>query len=137
VTQRQRYASAEDNVQRLFSTFPASWPGLGLLLLRLLAAVPLLTDSATILWTVPYSSASAIQFAILVVGALLTIGFCTPIAALLLAIIQIWMTPIGTHFVGVHVERALLGLSLIMLGPGAWSVDAWLFGRRRIDLDGD
>jgi len=31
---------------------------------------------------------------------------------------------------------AALGVSLVMLGPGAWSVDARLFGRKRIDIRG-
>jgi hypothetical protein len=28
----------------------------------------------------------------------------------------------------------MIGLSLAMLGPGAWSIDARLFGRKRIDV---
>jgi hypothetical protein len=28
----------------------------------------------------------------------------------------------------------ILGISLAMLGPGAWSVDALLFGRKRITV---
>jgi hypothetical protein len=27
---------------------------------------------------------------------------------------------------------AALGVSLAMIGPGAWSVDAWLYGRKEI-----
>jgi uncharacterized membrane protein YphA (DoxX/SURF4 family) len=30
---------------------------------------------------------------------------------------------------------AILGLSLAMIGPGAWSVDARLFGRKQINPD--
>jgi hypothetical protein len=29
----------------------------------------------------------------------------------------------------------LIGLSLVMLGPGSWSIDARLYGRKRIYLD--
>jgi hypothetical protein len=29
---------------------------------------------------------------------------------------------------------AALGVSLVMPGPGAWSVDARLFGRKQIDI---
>lgn len=29
---------------------------------------------------------------------------------------------------------ALIGVSLVMLGPGAWSIDARVYGRKRIDL---
>jgi hypothetical protein len=27
----------------------------------------------------------------------------------------------------------VLGATLAMIGPGAWSLDAWLFGRKHID----
>jgi hypothetical protein len=47
------------------------------------------------------------------------------------------MASLGSDLVGFHTENALLGLSLMMLGPGAWSLDAFLFGRRRIDLDNE
>jgi uncharacterized membrane protein YphA (DoxX/SURF4 family) len=33
-----------------------------------------------------------------------------------------------------HIVRGMIGLSVAMLGPGAWSVDARLFGRKRIDV---
>jgi hypothetical protein len=36
----------------------------------------------------------------------------------------------------IHVLPAAMGVSLVMLGPGAWSVDALLFGRKRIDIRG-
>jgi hypothetical protein len=32
------------------------------------------------------------------------------------------------------VTDALIGMSLVMLGPGSWSIDARLYGRKRIDL---
>jgi uncharacterized membrane protein YphA (DoxX/SURF4 family) len=34
-----------------------------------------------------------------------------------------------------HVLLAVLSVSVAMLGPGAWSVDARLFGRKRFDID--
>ena len=33
-----------------------------------------------------------------------------------------------------HLLLAVLAISLAMLGPGAWSVDAYLFGRKRFDI---
>jgi putative oxidoreductase len=33
-----------------------------------------------------------------------------------------------------HVRLGALGAALAMLGPGAWSVDARLFGRKRIEI---
>jgi uncharacterized membrane protein YphA (DoxX/SURF4 family) len=34
-----------------------------------------------------------------------------------------------------HVLLAILSISLALLGPGAWSVDAHIFGRKRIDIN--
>ena len=33
-----------------------------------------------------------------------------------------------------HIVLAALGVALAMIGPGAWSVDARLFGRKRIRI---
>ena len=33
-----------------------------------------------------------------------------------------------------HALLAIVALSLVFLGPGAWSVDALLFGRKRIAI---
>jgi hypothetical protein len=49
------------------------------------------------------------------------------------AIIEVWIG-IGEGSMTLHVIVASIGLSLAMLGPGAWSVDARLFGRKRIDV---
>jgi hypothetical protein len=38
----------------------------------------------------------------------------------------------GYHWV--EIGLAALCLSLAMIGPGAWSIDARLFGRKQIDL---
>ena len=67
-------------------------------------------------------------------GALLLIGFLTPAAAA--GAIGLWLFP-GRNpnlFAGgfsAAFPLAIL-LSLIMLGPGAFSIDARLFGRREI-----
>jgi len=34
-----------------------------------------------------------------------------------------------------NIFLAILAVSVAMLGPGAWSIDARLFGRKRIDID--
>ena len=35
----------------------------------------------------------------------------------------------------IHVFLAVLATGVAMLGPGAWSIDARLFGRKRFDID--
>jgi putative oxidoreductase len=35
----------------------------------------------------------------------------------------------------IHIFLGVLSVGLAMLGPGAWSIDARLFGRKRFDID--
>jgi uncharacterized membrane protein YphA (DoxX/SURF4 family) len=64
-------------------------------------------------------------------GSLILIGLATPFAAAIGAVVVLCIAvPIENRIV-----LATIGASLALLGPGAWSVDARLYGRRRIDLD--
>jgi putative oxidoreductase len=66
------------------------------------------------------------------VALLLWIGLWTPVAAVAEAAIQMANLLIGQRIDPSLVVAAGLGLALAMLGPGAWSLDARLFGRKRI-----
>jgi putative oxidoreductase len=68
----------------------------------------------------------------LVVAVLLVIGLATPLAGVGDAAIQIGIMLVGRSFGSLSIVATALGLALAMLGPGAWSVDARLFGRKRI-----
>ena len=69
-----------------------------------------------------------------VVGLLLSAGLWTPVAGVATAIIGLWRTFSGTGDPWSEFRLAILGAALAMLGPGAWSVDAHLFGRKRIRI---
>jgi putative oxidoreductase len=125
-------------LQRLFSTFASGWPGIGLLLLRVLACIALIHYGiACVLEGRPLT---IIVLEIIGAGAgiLLLIGLWTPVAGTLVALVKL-----GIAFRGVWSHsgdpwipciEAVLGAVLAMVGPGAWSVDARLFGRKRIDM---
>lgn len=66
------------------------------------------------------------------VAVLILIGLWTPLAAVAAAAIQIILVTVGHRVDLALVVFAALGLALLMLGPGAWSFDARLFGRKRI-----
>jgi putative oxidoreductase len=123
-------------MQRLFSSFPNAWPGTGLLLLRMVVGVPVVVDCSTALLTQP-GSAGLWRHAVGLAGSsLLLVGFWTPIGGALQALAQGYL---GFGTGGVDASRlitAAIGISLIMLGPGAWSVDARLYGRKRIEVRG-
>jgi uncharacterized membrane protein YphA (DoxX/SURF4 family) len=69
-------------------------------------------------------------------GVLILLGLWTPVAGLLVAIVAIWNAVLSPGDPWALVLLAALGLGMAMVGPGAWSVDARLFGRKRIDLPG-
>lgn len=113
--------------------FPGDWPGAGLLLLRLAAAIPLLIGAASQFFGAPQDGLYP-KYLGIVVGSLLLAGLWTPLAGALQAIIEIGVGFSQGGGTSVHFPLAALGVSLVMLGPGAWSVDARLFGRKRIDI---
>jgi uncharacterized membrane protein YphA (DoxX/SURF4 family) len=67
-------------------------------------------------------------------GLLLLIGLWTPLGCLLSAATESWLLLAG----GIGLEPAILLVSIsvavAMLGPGSWSIDAIIFGRRRLDI---
>ncbi|MGJ5814566.1 DoxX family protein [Paludibaculum fermentans] len=126
-------------LQRLFSTFPNSWPGLGLLLLRLCLAFALLKFAIADVPNSPETSLAAQDLIAAVAGIFLIAGLWTPVMAVLVALDEASIAlldspaPPGDQWIRLFV--AILSVSLAMLGPGAWSIDARLFGRRRFDID--
>jgi uncharacterized membrane protein YphA (DoxX/SURF4 family) len=71
-------------------------------------------------------------------GILLIIGLWTPVAGGLAAVVKIWIA-LSRYFLHsgdpcIAIPQAVLGAVLAMVGPGAWSIDARLFGRRRIEM---
>jgi uncharacterized membrane protein YphA (DoxX/SURF4 family) len=116
--------------------FPGGWPGAGLLLLRVAGALPLLIGGSLELRGAPHSWGHATQFIVVIDGVLLLAGLWTPVAGTLKAVIELWIIFSSGDAVVAHLLRAMLGVSLVMLGPGAWSADARLFGRKRIDIRG-
>lgn len=67
-------------------------------------------------------------------GGFLLFGLWTPIAAAAAVFLELWIVFSRTGYYESPILLAALAASLVMLGPGAWSIDARLFGRRRIDI---
>jgi putative oxidoreductase len=56
----------------------------------------------------------------------------------LAALDEVWIALLrysGRQDTWTHIFLAMLAVSVAMLGPGAWSIDARLFGRKRFDID--
>jgi putative oxidoreductase len=121
-------------VQRLFSTFPEGWPGTGLLFLRAAAAIPAFQHGIAELLTTALLAHMVLQLMATGAAALLLAGFWTPLAGVSLAVAEIFLAFSNSHDPWIHILLGTLGAALAMLGPGAWSVDARLFGRKRIQI---
>jgi len=121
-------------VQRLFSVFPDGWPGISILFLRFGAGIPLVYDGITRLFAVPQFIPFMRELLAVGAGMLLLAGLWTPVSGTLAAILQLWIVFSGADHLRAALLLAALGAALAMLGPGAWSVDAHLFGRKRIDI---
>jgi putative oxidoreductase len=125
-------------VQRLFSGFADGWPGTGLLLLRLLTAAALIYFGIADLRESPPLATVVLQITGVGAGILLLIGLWTPAAGVLAAIVKVSIA-FARYFShsgdpGIPIVEAILGAVLAMLGPGAWSIDARLFGRKHIQF---
>jgi hypothetical protein len=76
----------------------------------------------------------ALGVASLAAGLLLLLGLWTPVAGVLATLV------VGLHGIahasaaGVDILVGVLGLALALLGPGAWSMDARLFGWKRFEI---
>jgi putative oxidoreductase len=104
----------------LFSTYPRGLAAAGLLLLRIGVGVVLLARSA------PDDIFGAAGAASLIAG------FLTPLAALAMAA-ALAVSIYRSHLPELSIVLLIGGsVALALLGPGAWSVDARLFGRREI-----
>ncbi len=128
-------------MQRLFSTFPGGRPGAGLLLLRAAVGGTLLVLGGTCLAHARQAGGSNLAAGLLAAasGASLLIGFLTPWAVLAgLAGLVLYSPSSGTPALMNGKLAALLvvvvGAAVALLGPGALSVDARLFGRREIRI---
>ena len=119
-------------MQRLFSMFPSGRPGVALLIMRVALAVMILNG---FIGRLEGLSSWWILAAPAALGIAICLGLLTPLVAVLTIVFEVttWAAtggPIGT----VHVCAVLNAVGLSLLGPGAYSLDARLFGRRQLIL---
>jgi uncharacterized membrane protein YphA (DoxX/SURF4 family) len=129
------YPVAGIGVQRLFSTFADGWPGGGLLLQRFLAGGVLVYCGALSLTKALHLELVIPQIFGAVAGILILAGLWTPVAGTVAAAVELWIAFSQPNKMSMAIILAVLGVSLAMIGPGAWSVDARLFGRKQIAPD--
>jgi putative oxidoreductase len=114
--------------------FPDGWPGRGLLLLRIVAGIVMISDGIAGAMKAPHLESVALQVIAAGAGILLLAGLWTPIASGLVAITEMGIALSGTAHLRNAILLAAIGAALAFLGPGARSIDALLFGRKRLDI---
>jgi putative oxidoreductase len=121
-------------MQRLFSNFANSWPGIGLLIQRLLMGTALFHSSALRLGHAHDLTGTFVSVAEGAAAILLVLGLWTPGVSLLAALIELLGLSLHMADLCTAIMVATLAITLAMIGPGAWSLDARLFGRKHLEI---
>ena len=118
-------------MRRFFSSFARGWPGVGLLLLRIISGGFLIMDG------VEKCRAGQLMAGLLAIvdGALLATGLWTPVAGPLVIVLSTWGILVQHQDPHAGILLAAIGAALVLVGPGALSLDARLFGWKRINLE--
>jgi putative oxidoreductase len=120
-------------LQRLCTMFPCGWPGRGLLLLRL-GVVAILTHDGIRAWMgAPQREPISLHIVAAIAGVFLIFGLWTPVAGAIMALSEIETVLRGTARPQSTILLATQGIALAFLGPGSLSIDARLFGRKRLN----
>jgi len=96
-----------------------------LLLLRILVGVTLIAQNVTQVRSSELSASGWILPALVLLAAgCLLLGFVTPVTALLIGLLSATLA--------FNIDIVVLSIVIALLGPGAFSIDARMFGRREI-----
>ena len=96
------------------------------MLLRMLVGVTLIAQTVTQVRSSELSAQGWVLAAVVILGAgCLLLGFVTPVVAVLIALASLANTI-------QKLDTVVLSTAIALLGPGAFSIDARMFGRREI-----
>jgi uncharacterized membrane protein YphA (DoxX/SURF4 family) len=103
------------------------------LIQRLLTGTALFFSAIAVLGKESPRMSTAPQIIAAAAGIFLALGLWTPVMGTLVAMAELWIAFARLDSPWTPILLATFGATLAMIGPGAWSVDAKLFGRKHIE----
>lgn len=67
-------------------------------------------------------------------GIFLLLGLWTPVCGTMLAVAELWIAVSCVDGRALAILLSVLSATLAAIGPGAWSMDARLFGRKHFEI---
>ena len=132
----------ELGLRKLYSTFPGGWPGIGLLLLRVAIGGTLILQASAYLSQLrePRFEMWSVCLLTFASGTALLLGFLTPVASSVAVlggtgIMFSWLPTANWNVFNCNplsLVAIIVAIASALLGPGAFSLDARLFGLRRV-----
>jgi putative oxidoreductase len=122
-------------VRHLFSNFASGWPAFGLLIIRIVAGIVLIADGIMRFRVGQPVLPLSLDALTVVDGAMLVAGLWTPLAGALAVAASAGGILIFHENAGAGALLAAMGAGLALVGPGAISIDAWIYGLKRIDIE--
>lgn len=112
--------------------FPTGWAGVALVILRSVVAITVLVDIHRF-WNLSF--APMVEGIVGLMSVCLLLGLLTPYCAAISCFLELALIVITQLSGGFHLSMsALTGAAAAILGPGAYSLDARIFGRRLITI---
>jgi len=120
-------------MRKLFPDFVAGAPAAGLLVLRAVAGIAFIANMAAG-FSVSGSLDTALAIGAGMLGASLLLGLGTPVVGVVAALDAMRIALSWPREAGAWFLVAAIAFALALLGPGTWSIDARLFGWKRLDF---
>src|SRR5689334_17502134 len=80
----------------------------------------------------PHARLLLLQIVGAAAGLLILGGLWTPVAGALTGMAELWIALAQPGTQSLAIMLAGMGIGLAMIGPGAWSIDARLYGRKQL-----
>ena len=104
------------------------------MLQRIVAAILLIRFCIVHVADTPLSAAVVPHFIGACAAMLFLIGFWTPFVGTLITLVELWIAMTHLSDPWTAILLATIGATSVMLGPGAFSIDARLYGRRHLEI---